>query len=78
MPATSSTTAYLMGSNTCKIRSTHSLKFLYNLPENMSNPIPRRTLLDLEEELIEKVRRKREVGGRRKLEAEIEKREGEC
>ena len=79
MPATSSTTAYWMGSNTCKIYKSNVLaQFLYNLPENMSNPIPRRTLLDLEEELIEKVRRKREVGGRRKLEAEIEKREGEC
>ncbi len=29
----------------------------------MTNPIPRRTLLDLEEELIEKVRRRREGWG---------------
>ncbi len=80
MPATSSTTAYWMESNTCKIYKSNALAQMFNiiLPENMSNPIPCRTLLDLEEELIEKVRRRREGGGGRKLEAEIEKREGEC
>ncbi len=65
MPATSSTMAYWMGSNTCKIYKINTLAqiFIQYTFKKCLNPIPHRTLLDLEEELIEKVRRRREGGG---------------